>query len=70
MLENSKIKRLLERFMHPSSHNRGSVKNGCISNSIVTFQNSHFPLPRLWEKELNHQWGHLGKKVNPANGKT
>ena len=32
---------------YPSSHDRGSVKNGCTSNRIVTFQIvRHFPLGR------------------------
>ena len=47
--------------IYPSSHNDGSVKNGCISNRIVTFQIlRHFP--------LNHDYGGksiTGRSVDP-----
>ena len=33
-----KKKKRLDHKKYPSSHNHGSVKNGCISNRIVSFQ--------------------------------
>ena len=37
---------------YTSSHNHGSVKNGCISNRIVTFQIvRHFPLNHDYSKK-------------------
>ena len=35
---------------YPSSHNHGSVKNRCISNSSYLSNIAIFPLPWLWEK--------------------
>ena len=46
--------RKLSSHLYSSSHNHGSVKNGCISNRIVSFhlgaQSS--TTPWLWEKDL------------------
>jgi len=35
-------KHIIYLSIYPSSHNHGSLKNGCISNRIVTFQRQGF----------------------------